>query len=108
MKNYILFIFLFIFLLNNNLIAKEKIVFSINQKSYTTIDIENKINYLLFINQFKQTEENIKNISYQVKDIIIEDELLNEYNLYSSENIKKVNIFSRIIKSINYLVWGDV
>ena len=55
MKDYILFIFLFIFLLNNNLIAQEKIVFSINQKSYTTIDIENKINYLLFINQFKQT-----------------------------------------------------
>ena len=28
------------------------------------------------INQFKQTEENIKNISYQVKDIIIEDGFL--------------------------------
>ena len=86
MKDYILFIFLFIFLLNNNLIAQEKIVFSINQKSYTTIDIENKINYLLFVNQFKQTEENIKNISFQVKDIIIEEELLKEY--IEKRNIK--------------------
>ena len=34
--------------------------------------------------------------------------LLSEYDLYASENIKKVNIFSRILKSINYLVWGDV
>ena len=25
-----------------------------------------------------------------------------------SENIKIVNIFSRIIKSVNYLIWGDV
>ena len=40
--------------------------------------------------------------------IYYKDELLNEYNLYSSENIKKVNIFSRIFKSINYLIWGDV
>tara|TARA_B100001123_G_C15217517_1_gene989866 strand:+ start:89 stop:1246 length:1158 start_codon:yes stop_codon:yes gene_type:complete len=40
--------------------------------------------------------------------IFYKDDLFNEYNLYSSENIKKVNIFSRIIKSINYLIWGDV
>ena len=24
------------------------------------------------------------------------------------ENIKKVNIFSRLIRSVNYLIWGDV
>ncbi len=36
------------------------------------------------------------------------DELLNEYELFASENIKKVNIFSRIMRSINYLIWGDV
>ncbi len=40
--------------------------------------------------------------------IFYKDELINEYNLYSNEDIKKVNIFSRIIKSLNYLVWGDV
>ena len=41
-------------------------------------------------------------------NLFYKDELINEYNLYASENIKKVNIFYRIIKSINYLVWGDV
>ena len=33
---------------------------------------------------------------------------INEFNLYASEDVKKVNIFSRIIKSINFLIWGDV
>ena len=33
---------------------------------------------------------------------------IGEYDLLASESIKKVNIFSRLIKSINYLIWGDV
>ena len=40
--------------------------------------------------------------------LFYKDELINEYNLYASENIKKVNIFYRIIKSVNYLIWGNV
>ncbi len=36
------------------------------------------------------------------------DELLGEYDLFAYESIKKINIFSRLIKSINYLIWGDV
>ena len=41
-------------------------------------------------------------------NLFYKDELINEYNLYASENIKKVNIFYRIIKSVNYLIWGNV
>ena len=40
--------------------------------------------------------------------IFYKDDLINEYDLYALEDIKKVNIFLRILKSINYLVWGDV
>ena len=40
--------------------------------------------------------------------IYYKDDLINEYDLFASEDVKKVNIFSRIIKSINYLIWGDV
>jgi len=36
------------------------------------------------------------------------DTNIGEYDLLASESIKKVNIFSRLIKSINYLIWGDV
>ena len=34
--------------------------------------------------------------------------LLSEHSLLASENIKKKNILSRILNSINYLIWGDV
>ncbi len=40
--------------------------------------------------------------------IFFKDELINEYDLLAFEDIKKVNIFSRLIQSINYLIWGDV
>ena len=40
--------------------------------------------------------------------ISYKDNLINEYDLLALENVKKLNVFSRLIKSINYLVWGDV
>ena len=40
--------------------------------------------------------------------VFYKDNLINEYNLYATEDIKKVNIFSRILRSINFIVWGDV
>ena len=49
-----------------------------------------------------------KNDKIGVLKIFVKDNLIDEYNLYASEDIKKVNIFTRLIRSINYLVWGDV
>ena len=40
--------------------------------------------------------------------VFYKDDLINEYNLYASEDVKKVNMFSRILKSINFIIWGDV
>jgi D-alanyl-D-alanine carboxypeptidase (penicillin-binding protein 5/6) len=40
--------------------------------------------------------------------IIYDDELIDEYELLALEEVKKVNIFSRLLKSLNYLIWGDV
>ncbi len=40
--------------------------------------------------------------------IIYDDEEIGEYDLYAFNNVKKVNMFSRLMKSINYLIWGDV
>jgi D-alanyl-D-alanine carboxypeptidase (penicillin-binding protein 5/6) len=36
------------------------------------------------------------------------DELLHEYDLFAFEDVKKLNVFSRLMKSINFLIWGDV
>ena len=33
---------------------------------------------------------------------------LSEHDLLALENVKRMNILSRILKSINYLIWGDV
>ena len=35
-------------------------------------------------------------------------EILDELDIFAIEEVKKVNIFSGLIKSINYLIWGDV
>ncbi len=40
--------------------------------------------------------------------ITYKDEIIGEYDLFASEEVKKLNIFSRLIQSINYLIWGDV
>tara|TARA_Y100000590_G_scaffold467049_1_gene644470 strand:+ start:1775 stop:2926 length:1152 start_codon:yes stop_codon:yes gene_type:complete len=40
--------------------------------------------------------------------ILYKNEIIEEHDLLSFEDIKKVNIFSRLMKSINYLIWGDV
>ena len=40
--------------------------------------------------------------------IYYKDDLIDEYNLLASESIKKINVFSRLVVSLNYLIWGDV
>ena len=40
--------------------------------------------------------------------IIYKDELIEVHDLFAFEDVKKLNIFSRLIKSINFLIWGDV
>ena len=49
-----------------------------------------------------------KNDEVGTLKIYYKEDLINEFALFASESIGKVNIFSRIIKSINYLIWGDV
>jgi len=40
--------------------------------------------------------------------IFFNEELIKETSVYAMEKISKVNIFTRIFRSINYLIWGDV
>ncbi len=40
--------------------------------------------------------------------VVYDEELVGEYDLLAANNVKKVNIFTRLIKSLNYLIWGDV
>jgi D-alanyl-D-alanine carboxypeptidase (penicillin-binding protein 5/6) len=40
--------------------------------------------------------------------VTFKDELIGEYDLFAIEDVKKLNLFSRLMKSINFLIWGDV
>ena len=40
--------------------------------------------------------------------VVYKNELIEEYDLFAFEDVKKLNILSRLIKSINFLIWGDV
>ena len=78
----------------------------------------------IFIKRLKKLEKNRLKISVNyngpieapiAKDQIIaklklvyDEELIGEYDLHAMEEIKKLNIFSRLIRSLNYLIWGDV
>ena len=42
-----------------------------------------------------------------ILNVFVENNLYDQYDVLSNENIKRSNIFSRILKSINFLVWGD-
>ena len=50
----------------------------------------------------------IKNQEIGKLKIFYKDELLDEHKLLASESIKKLNVFHRLFKSINFLIWGDV
>jgi len=41
-------------------------------------------------------------------NVYVSDELKKQINILAAEDVEKSNIFSRIFKSLNYLVWGDV
>ena len=41
-------------------------------------------------------------------NVYISGELETQIDILSAEDIKRSNIFARLLKSLNYLVWGDV
>ena len=40
--------------------------------------------------------------------IVYKNELVSEHDLLAFEEVKRLNVFSRLMKSINFLIWGDV
>ena len=40
--------------------------------------------------------------------VTYKNEFIEEYDLFAYEDVKRLNIFSRLMKSINFLIWGDV
>jgi len=49
-----------------------------------------------------------KDAKLGVLNIFLNNELFIQHDVFSMEKIKKVNIFSRLIRTFNFFVWGDV
>jgi D-alanyl-D-alanine carboxypeptidase (penicillin-binding protein 5/6) len=41
-------------------------------------------------------------------NVTYKNEIVEKYDLFAFEDVKKLNVFSRLMKSINFLIWGDV
>ena len=88
---------------------KDSVAVYVKTDIYKTIPKARKKNLRVSITYYGPIEAPIK------KDDIIgklkvsyKGETEQDYNLYAFEEIRKLNLFSRLIKSINFLIWGDV
>ena len=81
----------------------------VNKDIYNTIKKAQKRKLKVTLNYTGPIEAPIKKNQVLGKlKVIYDQNLLGEYDLLASKDVKKVNIFSMLIKSLNYLIWGDV
>ena len=88
---------------------KNKVEVSSEESYYLTIPKRKKKTIKAVIEYTGPVEAPIKkgdNIA--LLNIYVSGELKKQINLLSTEDIKKSNIFIRLLTSLNYLVWGDV
>jgi len=80
-----------------------------NEDIYKTIKKAKKKLLKVTVNYDGPIEAPIKkNEKVAILKVIYDDELVGEYDLLASKEVKKVNFVSRLLKSLNYLIWGDV
>ena len=92
---------------------KEHVGVYINQDIYKTVlksESLNKKKYLKVSLNYKGPIQApiMKDDILGTLKVVYKNELVDEYNLLAIEDVKKLNIFSRLMKSINFLIWGDV
>ena len=92
---------------------KDTVSVYINQDIYKTLlksESLNKKTYLnVTINYTGPIKAPIKKDDILGKlKVIYKNKPVEEYNLLAFEDVKQLNIFFRLIKSINFLIWGDV
>jgi len=88
---------------------KNKLTVTPSEDFYLTIPKRKKKTIKAFLEYTGPIEAPIKKGDIVATlNIFVLDELEKKIDLLASEDIKKANIFSRLITSLNYLVWGDV
>ena len=88
---------------------KEKVDIYVNEDVYITVPKRKKKSISAYIQYNGPIPAPIeRNVKLGVLNIFINDELFSQHDVFSMEKINKVNIFSRLIRSFNFFVWGDV
>ena len=89
--------------------TQKKIKSYINEDVYQTIPKAKKKYLKVSVNyQGPLKAPILKNEIIGKVKISYKDEQIGEYDLLAFEDVKRQNIFSRFISSINFLIWGDV
>ena len=89
--------------------TKKKVKSYINENVYQTIPKAKKKYLKVSVDyQGPLKAPILKNDIIGKVKISYKDEQIGEYDLLAFENVKRQNIFSRFISSINFLIWGDV
>ncbi len=88
---------------------KNEVQVYVKENVYKTIPKARKKNLKAFIEYEGPILAPIKkNQKVGILKLLYKDEIINEYDVYAFEDVKKLNVISRIVKSLNYLIWGDV
>ena len=88
---------------------QDKLKVYTKENIYKTIKKGKKKLLKIKINYNGPIEAPIKKDQKVAKLVIVYDQdLVGEYDLLALNNVREVNIFSRLFKSLNYLIWGDV
>ena len=88
---------------------EDKIEVYTNQDIYKTIKKAKKKLLKISVKYEGPIEAPIKkDEKVAILKVVYDDELVGEYDLLASKEVKKVNFVSRLLKSLNYLIWGDV
>ncbi|WP_440937819.1 D-alanyl-D-alanine carboxypeptidase family protein [Candidatus Pelagibacter sp.] len=76
---------------------------------YKTIKKARKKNLKISVNYEGPIEAPINKDDVLAKlKVVYENEIIGEYDLFALQDVKKLNMFSRLLRSLNYLIWGDV
>jgi serine-type D-Ala-D-Ala carboxypeptidase (penicillin-binding protein 5/6) len=88
---------------------KDSVKVYVNQDVYKTIKKAKKKLLKVSVNYEGPIEAPINKGDKIAKlKVVYDNEFVGEYDLLALQEVKKVNFFVRLFKSINYLIWGDV
>lgn len=88
---------------------KNRVEGYVNEDLYFTVPKRKKGDIKVILEYMDPIETPIKkNDKIGILNIYIKDELRKQMDVFSNETVNRLNIFTRIFKYFNYLVWGDV